>query len=132
MRKYCFNCTFKGSSHYSSLFEQYVDVAVSKFKQIKKSNCQQIAHEIPENIQGEIVFLFSNIVEKDFTSQFVYNAVKHLYHKCQIDKSVKFCLLDNVANNEAQPIIPLDYESFIKMTIFSGCDPDQYKRIKGK
>lgn len=131
MRDYYNDCSIEGNSYYKTLFEQYIDTAISKLKQIGKWNYQQKKQlNSPKNIKGEIVFLFSDIDKNGFTSQLIYNRVKHLDHKNKIDDLVKFCLLSDITDTNVQHIEPLNLEVFLKTPVFIGCDEDQWKRIK--
>ena len=131
MEKYCNDLAFERNAFYNTLFEQYVDAAISKLKQIKKWNCQKRPQiELSDKVKGEIVFLFSNIGQNGFTSQLVYNKVMHLSKKYMINDSVKFCLLGDVTDNGVQFIEPLNLEVFLKTPVFAECDKNQWKRIK--
>ncbi len=131
MRDYYNDCSIEGNSYYNSLFEQYIDAAISKLKQIEKRNCQKRQKiEISDIVKGEIVFLFSNIGQNGFTSQLICNEVNYLDNKCIIDNSVKFCLLGDVTDNVVQFIEPLNLKEFLKAPVFAKCDKDQWKRKK--
>ncbi|MBQ5851747.1 MAG: hypothetical protein IIW54_13185, partial [Lachnospiraceae bacterium] len=115
---------------YKTLYEQMLDFAELKLKQLKA------AFKVSSIDSGEIVFLFSNIGTKNgISAQKIYNDVCRLIYTCkdypENKDKVKFLILKNEEDDEYELYSPnayMDAETFLKHECFRGCDKTQWKK----
>jgi hypothetical protein len=116
-------------AEYKTLYEQMQDFAEFKYQQL---GCTTKLGKVD---RGEIVFLFSNIGEGEFTAQRVYNNIRFLIKTIekypQYKKDVKFLILKD--ENELYTTDKyMNAEEVLELEIFSKCNKEQWKRMREK